>query len=100
MCHVCFKDDKQPTLVCDFFVSKRVHKVYKMQPYKRRMAPVELKLNKILAWLDKLDKHSFTEWDDSNITRCSTAQCWLDFVGFVEAVKLILPEPIQHTRSL
>lgn len=39
----------------------------------------------------------FIERDDSNITRCSTAQWWADFVESVEEVKLFVPEPIQHT---
>ncbi|MCQ5129824.1 replication initiation factor domain-containing protein [Butyricicoccus faecihominis] len=43
------------------------------------------------------DHIRFIERDDSNITRCSTAQFWLDFLQSVEAVKLLLPEPIQHT---
>lgn len=43
------------------------------------------------------DHLRFIERDDSNITRCSTAQWWLDFVESVEAVKLMLPEPMQHT---
>lgn len=43
------------------------------------------------------DHLRFIERDDSNITRCSTAQWWLDFLDCVEAVKLFFPEPIQHT---
>lgn len=43
------------------------------------------------------DKLRFIERDDSNISRCSTAQWWLDFVESVEQVKLFVPEPIQHT---
>lgn len=42
------------------------------------------------------DHIRFIERDDSNITRCSTAQWWLDFLDSVERVKLITPEPIQH----
>lgn len=43
------------------------------------------------------DHIRFIERDDSNITRCSTAQFWLDFLESVAAVKLLLPEPMQHT---
>lgn len=43
------------------------------------------------------DKLRFIERDDSNITRCSTAQWWLDFVGAIEAIKLFQAEPVKHT---
>lgn len=43
------------------------------------------------------DHVRFIERDDSNITRCSTAQWWLDFVETLEAVKLLTPEPVQHS---
>lgn len=43
------------------------------------------------------DHVRFIDRDDSNITRCSTAQWWLDFVESLDAVKLLLPEPMQHT---
>lgn len=56
MCHVCFRDDRPPTLVCDLFVNKHVHKVYKMKPCKRRKSPTELKLDEILARLAEIEK--------------------------------------------
>lgn len=43
------------------------------------------------------DHVRFIDRDDSNITRCSTAQWWLDFVETLDAVKLLLPEPMQHS---
>lgn len=43
------------------------------------------------------DKLRFIERDDSNITRCSTAVWWLEFVESVERIKLLVPETVQHT---
>lgn len=43
------------------------------------------------------DKLRFIERDDSNITRCSTAAWWLEFVKSVERIKLLVPETVQHT---
>ncbi len=42
------------------------------------------------------DKLAFIERDDTNISRCTICQWWLDFVDAVAAVKLVSKEEIRH----
>ncbi len=41
-------------------------------------------------------KIAFIEDDDSNITRCSLAVWWLEFIGSLEEVALLSSEKVQH----
>lgn len=42
------------------------------------------------------DKFSFIEMDDTNISRCTVCDWWVNFVGSLEAVQLVAREVVEH----